>query len=81
MNVDVVTLEDNLSYLIIDTIMYEDNKYLVMVNKDDNQDIVIRKVIYKEGREFLVKLDSEDEFEIIMSLFYDKHKEGNENEK
>lgn len=79
MNIDVITLENNLNYLVVDTLLNENNKYLVLVNKDDEQDIAIRKVIKKEDREYLIKLDTEDEFEEVMSIFYDKHK-GEKNE-
>ena len=79
MDIDVITLENNLNYLVLDTILNENNKYLVLVNKDDEKDIVIRKVIKKDNREYLIKLDTEDEFEEVMSIFYDKH-EGDKNE-
>ena len=80
MDIDVITLDNNLNYMVIDTILNESNKYLVLVNTNDEQDIVIRKVIVKENREYLIKLDNEDEFEEVMSIFYDKH-EGENNEK
>ena len=80
MNIDVITLENKLNYMVIDTILNENDKYLVLVNKDDEQDIVIRKIKVKEDKEYLIKLDNEDEFEEVMSIFYDKHK-GENNEK
>lgn len=80
MDIDIITLDNNLKYMVIDTILNENNKYLVLINNEDEQDIVIRKVIKKEDREYLIKLDSEDEFEEVMSIFYDKHKGENNEE-
>ena len=70
MNIDVITLENNLNYLVVDTLLNENNKYLVLVNKDDEQDIAIRKVIKKEDREYLITLYTEDEFEEVMSMLW-----------
>ena len=79
MNIDVITLENNLNYLVVDTLLNENNKYLVLVNKDDEQDIAIRKVIKKEEPEKEEEKPISREFEEVMSLFYDKHK-GEKNE-
>lgn len=78
--IDILTLENNQEYRILETIMNNDNKYLILANKDDDEDIVVRKVINKEDGEYVVKLDNNDEFEEIMYLFAEKHK-GDINEK
>ena len=78
--VDMLTLENNKEYMIVETLLNEGNKYLFLVNKDDNEDIVVRKVIQKEDGEYIVKLDNDDEFEEIMYLFKEKHKGDNNEE-
>ncbi len=75
-DLDVITLENNQNYLIIDTIVNENNKYLFLVNEDNKNDIVLRKVIKKDEKEYVTKLDSKDEFEEIMTLFNLKHLGG-----
>lgn len=78
-DVNVITLEDNQSYIIIDTLIDKDNKYLFLVQEQDEKVTCIRKIIKENNKEFLVKLDNEEEFEEILTLFNDKHrKEGND---
>lgn len=78
MEVNTIFLENNKSYIIMDTIINGDNKYLVLFGEDDNTDIVLRKVIVKENKEYLVKLDSEDEFDEVITIFSEKHTKGEE---
>ena len=73
-DLDILTLENNKDYIVIDTLVNEDNKYLFLVNKEDDNDIVIRKVIKKEDGEYVIKLDNEDEFEEVMYLFKEKQR-------
>lgn len=82
LEVNVIKLENNLEYIIVDTIENNSNKYLFLSNKDDSNDACIRKVIEKDGKEFLRKLETEEELEDVIVLFSQKHemKEGN-NEK
>lgn len=71
--VNVVKLEDNLDYVIIDTIKSEKNNYLVLAKKDSEFDVCIRKIIKEDNKEYLVKLDSEEEFEEVMTLYNEKY--------
>ena len=79
-DLDILTLENNKDYFIIDTLINDNNKYLFLVNKEDEEDVVVRKVIKKEDSEYVIKLDNDDEFEEIMYLFKEKYK-GDDNEK
>ncbi len=79
-NLDILTLENNKDYFIIDTLINEDSKYLFLVNKEDENDVVIRKVIKKDDGEYVIKLDSNDEFEKIMYLFKEKQKDDKNEE-
>ena len=78
MEVNVVTLENNKDYIIIDTIEFNDNKYLFLSNKDDENDMCVRKIITKD-REYLTKLESENELEEVLNIFTTKYK-GEKNE-
>ena len=77
MEVNTIILENNKSYIILDTISYQNNEYLVLANELDNTDIALRKVIKKEdNKEYLVKLDSEEEFDEVITLFHEKNNNG-----
>lgn len=78
LELNVIKLENNEEYVIVDAIQNEDNKYLFLANKDNEEDICIRKVIIKDGQEFLIKLDNDDEFDEVLALFNRKHKKGEE---
>lgn len=80
--VDVITLENNKDYEIIDTIVYNNNKYLILSNEENDYDICVRKIIIKEDREYLARLDSENEFNEVMTVFNTKYikKVGNNEE-
>ncbi|MBQ8902141.1 MAG: DUF1292 domain-containing protein [Bacilli bacterium] len=78
MEVNVVTLENNKDYIIIDTIEFNDNKYLFLSNKDDENDMCVRKIITKD-REYLTKLDNKNELEEVLNIFATKYK-GEKNE-
>lgn len=76
---NVITLENGIDYLIIDTIINSENKYIFLAQENNDLEMCIRKVIKKEdNEEYLVKLDNDDEFEEVMTLFNEKHtkKEG-----
>lgn len=79
MEVNVITLENEKDYIIIDTIEFNSNKYLFLSNKEDENDMCVRKIILKENKEYLIKLDSENELEEVLNIFTTKYKgEGNE---
>jgi len=72
--VNVITLENNKDYEIIDTIVYNGEKYLILSNELDDFDICVRKILTKEDKEYLVRLDSENEFNEVMTVFNSKYK-------
>lgn len=79
MEVNVITLENGNDYIIIDTIEYNNSKYLFLSNKEDENDMCVRKVILKEEKEYLIKLESENELEEVLNVFATKYK-GDHNE-
>ena len=74
MEVNIVTLEDDKEYIVVDAIVNNNGKYLVLANKEKHRDICIRKVIVEDGKEYIEKLDTEEEFENVMNEFYFRHK-------
>lgn len=79
MEVNVITLENEKDYIIIDTIEYNNNKYLFLSNKEDENDMCVRKVILKD-KEYLIKLESENELEEVLNVFTTKYKGDNNEE-
>ncbi len=81
-DVNVITLEDNLDYMIINTIERNSNKYLVLAKVDNEKDICVRKVIVENNTEYLVKLDSNEELSDVLKEFNSKYNmEMKDNEK
>ena len=75
MELDVMKLEDNQEYAIVDTIEVNNNKYLVFSNIEDEMKNCIRKVITKDdGQEYVVRLDTEKELELVIEKLIEKHK-------
>ena len=77
--IDVYTmnLENGQKYIILDTIVKNNNNYLIFVNDNNDKDLRIRKVIMENNQEMVVKLDSDEEVKDILNEFYNKHKGEN----
>ena len=80
MILDFITLENNIDYAVVDTLMINDNKYLFLAKENDKTDVTIRKVIVKDNKEYITKLDSDDEFANVMDGFIKKHRTEDNNE-
>jgi len=77
--VNIITIENGKEYLIIDAIVNDKGKYLVLVNENNKLDMCVRKVLVKEGKEFITKLDTEEELDEVINEFYKRHNKGKEN--
>lgn len=77
--IDVYTmnLENGQKYIILDTIVKNNNNYLIFVNDNNDKDLRVRKVIMENNQEMVVKLDSDEEVKDILNEFYNKHKGEN----
>lgn len=74
--VEVVTLEDDNNYIIIDTI----GDYVYLANEENPKDFCIRKIEKEGEEEFFVGLSGEAEFKKALLEFTKKHKEELETE-
>ena len=70
-DVEVVTLEDDKNYIIVDTI----GEYVYLVDEEDDSSFCIRKIEKEGEEEFFVGLSSEAEFDKALLEFTKKHKE------
>lgn len=71
-NKDIITLEDNKEYIILDII----DKYFYLVNKKDSQDFCIRKLKNLDSPT-IIELSDEKEFNKAQKMLADKMKNPN----
>ena len=69
--IEVVTLEDNLDYVILTEVSIYSNKYMVLSREDDPNVVVVRKVIIEDGNEYLTKVNTEIENEVKEKFVHD----------
>lgn len=62
--IEVVTLEDNLDYVILTEVNIDSNKYMVLSREDNPNVVVVRKVIIEDDNEYLTKVNTEIENEV-----------------
>lgn len=65
----VVLLDDNKSYLVVDTLSYKNNDYILLAEMSDSSNVVIRKQMIHNNEITLLGLDSEEEFEEVLVKF------------
>lgn len=66
---NVVKLEDGISYVILEELNYQDTTYVYLTNISDERDFCIRKVKHENDQDLLVGLDDEEEFKLALRLF------------
>lgn len=69
--IEVVTLENNKDYMIIDTI----DDYVYLAEKNDPEAFCIRKIEKEGDDEYFVGLNSDAEFDKALLEFTKKHKD------
>ena len=74
MELYTIKLEDDKEYYIIDTVVNDNNKYLILAN-DETDDFTIRKVVNVDNKECTTKLDSKEEFTNILKVYHEKNKD------
>lgn len=66
---EIVTLEDDNNYIIIDTI----DKYVYITKEEDKEYFGIRKIEFQDREEYFVGLDNDEEFDRAFDLFRAKY--------
>lgn len=69
-DVEVVTLENDKDYIVVDKI----SDYVYLVNETEPDDFCIRKIEIEGDEEYFVGLDNEIEFDKALLEFSKKHK-------
>ncbi len=70
---DIYTI-DNDDYILLDSIIYEQEKYLLLSKKDDESKTIFRKSIIIDGEEYLEKID-ESIYDEIVNLFLEHNRD------
>lgn len=70
---DIYTI-DNDDYILLDSIIYEQEKYLLLSKKDDESKTIFRKSIIIDGEEYLEKID-ESIYDEIVNLFLEHNQD------
>lgn len=68
---EIVTLEDDNNYILIDRI----DNYVYLTKEEDNEFFMIRKVENNLDEEYFCGLDNDDEFDKALALFTNKYKD------
>ena len=69
--IELVTLEDNLDYVILMELSMDNNKYMVLSREEDPNVVVVRKIINENGKEYLVKVSKEVEDKVKEKFVHD----------
>mgnify|MGYP004498522417 FL=1 len=70
---DIYTI-DNDDYILLDSIIYEQEKYLLLSKKDDESKTIFRKSVIIDGEEYLEKID-ESIYDEIVNLFLEHNRD------
>lgn len=70
---DIYTI-DNEDFILIDSAIYEKEKYLLLSKKDDESKTIFRKSVIIDGEEYLEKID-ESIYDEIVNLFLERNKD------
>lgn len=70
---DIYTI-DNDDYILLDSIIYGQEKYLLLSKKDDESKTIFRKSIIIDEEEYLEKID-ESIYDEIVNLFLEHNRD------
>ena len=73
-DVNTMILENGIEYTEVDTIVYNNNKYLLLSNINNVKDSCIRKISIENNKEYICRLKDHNEFNMILNMFLEKNK-------
>ncbi len=74
MNIDIkdlITLDDNIKYVVVSKVFYENRNYYYIIDKENMKNI---KFVYEDNNE-LVEFDNKELLTKLLPLFYEKVKD------
>ena len=72
-DINTIVLENGIEYTEVDSLIYNNSKYLLLSNIKNVKDSCIRKISIDNDCEYICRLDDDNEFDIILSLFVKKN--------
>lgn len=72
-DMEIIKLDNGYEYYVVDTLIYNDIKYILLSFVSDVKDICVRKIEVLDGSEVISYLD-EEEFDIVFDMFVKKNK-------
>ena len=67
--VEVITLEDNKDYNLMDKKELNGFTYLLLANVDDDTDICVRKEVVKDDKTYIAMLSNDEELQNVLKEF------------
>ena len=74
MEVNTMILENGVEYTEVDNLVYNNIKYVLLINTNDTKDSCIRKISIENNKEYVCRLKDYNEFDIILNMFVEKNK-------
>lgn len=71
--VNTMILENGIEYTEIDSLVYDNNKYVLLSNIKNVKDSCIRKITIENNEEYVCRLEDDKEFDVILNLFMKKN--------
>ena len=65
---DVVLLENNEEYNVVNSVTYKEEKYILLSNTTNQKDICVRKLKKENNKEYICRLKDE-ELNEVLNLF------------
>lgn len=67
--IDTIVLDDNIEYVIMDTLTINNTEYTIFSNIDNEEDICLRKTKEENGKKFYVGLEDKKECELVITTY------------
>lgn len=72
-NVNTMVLENGIEYTEVDSLMYNNMKYVLLSNIKNVKDSCIRKITIENDEKYISRLDDDNEFDVVLDLFMKKN--------
>ena len=67
--IKTIVLDNNIEYVIADTLTINNIEYTIFSNIDNEEDICLRKTKEENGEKFYIGLDNEEECKLVITTY------------
>lgn len=71
---ELITLDDNQKFVVVDIATFDNEKVVLLVNNDNESDILIQKIKYHDLEMYLEPLKDQEEFDTLLEVFFNRNK-------